>query len=335
MVSHIEKLIDNGHAYALEDGHVLFHVPSWEDYGRFANKDREEQISGARVEIASHKRDPADFVLWKPSDSETPGWPSPWCEKGRPGWHIECSAMSEKFLGKDFDIHGGGIDLVFPHHQNEIAQSCCVHPPEERKDRYARYWMHNGYLMSEGEKMSKSLGNFYTVSQLLEEFPGEALRLVLLQTHYRQPLDFSRQKCRDARASLDRLYRLKQDLPEVEEVIYDAPFMAALADDLNTPLALARLHELADDTHSEHGVAAFKGALSLLGLAQKDAKVWFKGADDMEGISSVEIDSLISERQAAKQAKDFATADQIRNSLKDQGVILEDKPGGLTEWRRA
>lgn len=329
MIAIIEKLIANGHAYALDDGHVLFHVPSWPDYGKFANKDRDEQISGARVDVASYKKDPSDFVLWKPSDAQTPGWPSPWGEKGRPGWHIECSAMSEKFLGPDFDIHGGGIDLVFPHHQNEIAQSCCAYPIDQREDRFARYWMHNGYLMSEGEKMSKSLGNFYTVAELLEEFPGEALRLVILQAHYRQPLDFSKEKCREAKAALDRLYRVKQTaLDAGVDPEWDEGFVAALSDDLNTPLALAKLHELTDAADA----GKFLGALNLLGIAQMDPEVWFKGdADD----DAAEIEALIEQRIQAKKDKNFAEADRIRDELKDQGVILEDKPGGLTEWRRA
>ena len=336
MIALIETLIDRGHAYALEDGHVLFSVPSWPDYGKFANKDRDEQISGARVDVASYKRDPADFVLWKPSDGETPGWPSPWCEKGRPGWHIECSAMSEKYLGPDFDIHGGGIDLVFPHHQNEIAQSCCAHAEAERGDRFARYWMHNGYLMSEGEKMSKSLGNFYTVAELLEEFPGEALRLVILQAHYRQPLDFSKDKCREAKAALDRLYRLKQAaLSQGVEPAVDGAFVEALSDDLNVPLALAKLHELAEDIDTPDGAARFLGALDLLGIAQMDPETWFKGADGGDGPSAEEVEALIEARKAAKAAKNFAEADRIRDDLKDKGVVLEDKPGGVTEWRRA
>ncbi|NMM46410.1 cysteine--tRNA ligase [Rhodospirillaceae bacterium KN72] len=336
MIALIETLIERGHAYALEDGHVLFSVPSWPDYGKFANKDRDEQISGARVDVASYKRDPADFVLWKPSDAETPGWPNPWCEKGRPGWHIECSAMSEKFLGPDFDIHGGGIDLVFPHHQNEIAQSCCAHAESERGDRFARYWMHNGYLMSEGEKMSKSLGNFYTVAELLEEFPGEALRLVILQAHYRQPLDFSKDKCREAKAALDRLYRLKQTaLTHGVDPSVDGAFVSALSDDLNVPLALAKLHELAEGIDTAEGAARFLGALDLLGIAQMEPDVWFKGADAGDGPSAEEVESLIEARKAAKAAKNFAEADRIRDELKDKGVVLEDKPGGVTEWRRA
>ncbi len=333
MLDHIAKLIEKGHAYALDDGHVLFHVPSWSDYGKFARKDRDEQVTGARVEVASYKKDPADFVLWKPSDSETPGWESPW-GFGRPGWHIECSAMSAKHLGADFDIHGGGIDLVFPHHQNEVAQSCCVHDEAERHDRFARYWMHNGYLMSEGEKMSKSLGNFYTVAELLEEFPGEALRLVLLKTHYRQPLDFTKDKCREAKAELDGLYRLVQEMADTPESAAPDDFRAALMDDLNTPLALAKLHEQASALNKGSGDAgAFRASCALLGLAAQDPEAWFKGgASDDDG---AEIDALVEERSAAKKAKDFATADRIRDELKARGIVLEDKPGGMTEWRKA
>lgn len=323
IVALIERLIERGHAYALEDGHVLFHVPSWPDYGRFANKERDEQVAGARVDVASYKRDPADFVLWKPSDETQPGWESPWCPKGRPGWHIECSAMSEKHLGPDFDIHGGGLDLVFPHHQNEIAQSCCAHPEGERAGRFAKYWMHNGYVMSEGEKMSKSLGNFYTVRELLDEFPGEALRLVILKTHYRSPLDFSKEKCREAKAELDGFYRRVTGVTPGE-----APkaVLEALEDDLNTPKAIAALHECDD-------AAAFAAGAALLGLARQDADAWFKGGAD--GPDTVEVERLIAERKAAKKAKDFAAADAIRDDLVARGVVLEDKPGGVTEWRRA
>ncbi|WP_420726060.1 cysteine--tRNA ligase [Hwanghaeella sp. LZ110] len=360
MVALIERLIDQGHAYALDDGHVLFDVPSWEEYGKFANKDRDEQISGARVEVASYKRDPADFVLWKPSDGDTPGWPNPWCEKGRPGWHIECSAMSEKFLGPDFDIHAGGIDLVFPHHQNEIAQSCCAHAPTDRQDRFARYWMHNGYLMSEGEKMSKSLGNFYTVAELLEEFPGEVLRLVLLKTHYRSPLDFSKDKCREAKAELDRLYTLLRDT-QSEPFVYisdDDPewqgLVAALSDDLNTAEALkhffasARQLSVAVHKSMKRDAKAHIGERSIpedrarllqlgnaLGLLEQDPQAWFKAGTPTDGPTEADIEAQIEARKEAKASKDFAKADQIRDDLQAQGVILEDKPGGITEWRRA
>ena len=341
IVALIERLIERGHAYALDDGHVLFHVPSWPEYGRFANKDRDEQVAGARVEIASYKRDPADFVLWKPSDADTPGWDSPW-GRGRPGWHIECSAMSAKHLGEDFDIHGGGLDLVFPHHQNEIAQSCCAHPPEERADRFAKYWMHNGYLMSEGEKMSKSLGNFYTVRELLDEFPGEVLRLVILKTHYRAPLDFSKEKCREAKAALDRLYRFKQDIAALapladagpDESPESNPVVAALCDDLNTPEAVSRLFELAEAGDVAARQRFMEGA-GVLGLLERDPEAWFKGEGEGDGPSAAEIERRIEARKQARAETDFATADRIRDELAAQGVVLEDKPGGATEWRRA
>jgi cysteinyl-tRNA synthetase len=330
IIALIEQLIKNGHAYALDDGHVLFNVPSWPDYGRFANKDRDEQISGARVDVASYKRDPADFVLWKPSDDSQPGWESPWglnAGRGRPGWHIECSAMSAKHLGDDFDIHGGGLDLIFPHHQNEIAQSCCAHPVGKRDGRFAKYWMHNGYVMSEGEKMSKSLGNFYTVRELLDEFPGEVLRLVILKTHYRSPLDFSKEKCREAKAELDGFYRRLKTGASGEP---PAALLAALQDDLNTPKAIAALHECADD-------GAFAAGAEVLGLLGQESEQWFKGdnAAQGDGPTQQDVERLIEARKAAKAAKDFAAADKIRDDLAADGVVLEDKPGGVTEWRRA
>jgi len=321
MVEIIGRLIENGHAYA-KDGHVLFDVTSWEDYGKFSGRDRDEQIAGARVEVAPYKKDPADFVLWKPSSGEEPGWESPWGH-GRPGWHIECSAMSSKYLGETFDIHGGGLDLIFPHHQNEVAQSCCGNTGSD----FARTWMHNGYLMSEGEKMSKSLGNFYTVRELLEEFPGEALRLVLLKTHYRQPLDFSKDKCREAKAELDGFYRSLQSAGEGSADV-SPEVLAALSDDLNTPAALSVLHKVSGEP------ALLKASASMLGLLQQDADAWFKGGASADGPAAGEIEALIAERTAAKKAKDFARADGIRDGLKAQGVVLEDKPGGVTEWRR-
>ncbi len=321
MLEIIKRLIENGHAYA-KDGHVLFDVPSWPDYGKFSGRDRDEQVAGARVEVAPYKKDPADFVLWKPSSGQEPGWESPW-GYGRPGWHIECSAMSSKYLGETFDIHGGGLDLIFPHHQNEVAQSCCGNKGSD----FARYWMHNGYLMSEGEKMSKSLGNFYTVRELLEEFPGEALRLVILKTHYRQPLDFSKDKCREAKAELDGFYRILQGAGETDAEP-SPELLAALADDLNTPAALSVLHKIGDDA------ALLRASAAMLGLLQQDADVWFKGDAAAGGPEAGDIEALIAERAAAKKAKNFARADEIRDGLKAQGVILEDKPGGVTEWRR-
>ena len=338
MKAMIETLIAKGHAYQA-GGEVLFSVPSMPDYGRLSGRNRDEMIAGARVEVSSHKRDPADFILWKPSTGDQPGWGSDW-GRGRPGWHIECSAMSEHYLGQQFDIHGGGVDLVFPHHENEIAQSLCAHPDET----FAQVWIHNGYLMSEGEKMSKSLGNFYTVTELLEEFPGEALRLALLKTHYRQPLDFTKDGVREAKGELDRLYgALRGEKPEsldrsVDWKDYGAdPVVDALCNDLNTPDALSWLHHHAHDVfRSEDPIQRLeqrqelRRAGAILGLLQEDPEVWFKGSSERD---LNEIDDLIAARNAARVAKDFAGADRIRDELAAQGVVLEDGPGGTT-WRR-
>jgi cysteinyl-tRNA synthetase len=337
MIAMIERLIEAGHAYEEQD-HVLFDVPSMADYGRLSGHNRAQLIDGARVEVAPYKRDPADFVLWKPSTAELPGWDSPW-GRGRPGWHIECSAMSGEYLGRTFDIHGGGQDLIFPHHENEIAQSRCAHPD----DGFARLWMHNGYVMVEGEKMSKSLGNYFTVHELLDEYPGEAIRLVLLQTHYRQPLDFTRAAIAEARATLDRLYGALRKAAEAAPAdggnVPDA-VLDALGDDLNTPLALAGLHELsgalnkaADDDRSRCA-AELLAAGAVLGLLQDDPEAWFKWRPPgAEAIDEGAIEALIAERLEARRAKDFALADRIRDDLADRGIILEDGAEGTT-WRR-
>jgi cysteinyl-tRNA synthetase len=356
MIAMIETLIAKGNAYEA-DGHVLFNVPSMPDYGRLSGRNRDEQIAGARVDVAPYKKDPADFVLWKPSEPDLPGWDSPW-GRGRPGWHIECSAMSEAHLGESFDIHGGGVDLVFPHHENEIAQSVCAHGDTDPRD-FARCWVHNGYLQAEGEKMSKSLGNFYTVAELLDEFPGEAIRLLLLKTHYRQPLDFTKDGLKEAKAQLDRWYRLKQvaddycdetGFPrdgwvELGEEEAD-PVIGALEDDLNTPETLAELSEIANQAFfsreqgdSPRVVATFVMDLErqaeLLGLLQGSAKEWFRWQPaGAATVDEAEIDSLIDARNAARRAKDFAEADRIRDELAAQGIQLEDGPDGTT-WRRA
>ena len=338
MLALIDRLVADGHAYEA-DGHVLFNVPSMPNYGRLSKLDRDAQIAGARVEVAPYKRDPADFVLWKPSRDDQPGWDSNY-GRGRPGWHIECSAMSEAILGLPFDIHGGGQDLIFPHHENEIAQSCCAHKVETM----ANYWLHNGYLMVDGEKMSKSLGNFYTVRELLDDFLGEEIRFTLLSTHYRSPLDFTKDGLKQSRSALDRLYgalRSTQDLSIDRIPEPPADLVAALRDDLNTPLAISKLHGLAaiinkSDDPAERAKA--KGELlaagDLLGLLQQDAEAWYKWQPSARAsLDEQVINDLIEERQTAKQDRDFARADEIRDQLKDQGVLLEDGPTGTT-WRR-
>jgi cysteinyl-tRNA synthetase len=334
MISMIERLIKTGHAYVAE-GHVLFAVDSDPQYGKLSGVNREEMIAGARVEVAPYKRDPADFVLWKPSDPDLPGWESPW-GRGRPGWHIECSAMSETHLGETFDIHAGGLDLIFPHHENEIAQSECAHAGRP----FVRYWVHNGFLTDAGAKMSKSLGNIQTTGQLLDKGPGEAIRLALLGTHYRDPLDWTNDRLRQARQTLDRFYRaLLEDavepptLPAIPHQVSEA-----LEDDLNTPLAITRLHALVGEIYRtsdprERGKrkSELRESGKLLGVLQQDPLPWLHGDWSNRGAL---IEQSIAERAAARRERRFAEADRIRAELAAEGIILEDKPDGTTAWWR-
>jgi cysteinyl-tRNA synthetase len=321
----IQRLIANGHAYEAQ-GHVLFAVASDADYGKFSGRTPEDLIAGARVDVAPYKRNPGDFVLWKPSSDDLPGWPSPW-GRGRPGWHIECSAMSWKHLGENFDIHGGGDDLIFPHHENEIAQSCCAFPGSH----FANVWVHNRMLLVNGEKMSKSLGNFLVLHDVLQSAPGEAVRYLLMRTHYRATLDFSQAGLLEAKKELDRFYRAigaHEGVKAAAEI--PACVLEPLLDDLNTPGALAGLHGLADaalagDAAAGAGLLAAGQALGLFNVAPE---AWFQGDGD-----AAKIEALIAERKAARGAKDFARADEIRKALEADGVILEDGPQG-TIWRR-
>ncbi len=331
MLEMIGTLVDRGHAYAAE-GHVLFDVTSFADYGKLSGRSRDEQIAGSRVEVAPYKKDPGDFVLWKPSTPEQPGWDSKW-GRGRPGWHIECSAMAKDvFRTLTIDIHGGGHDLIFPHHENEIAQSVCAHGGVQ----FSKYWMHNGFLVVNGEKMSKSLGNFFTVRDLLAKWPGEAIRLLLLKTHYRAPLDFTEDGLREAKGDLDRFYTALRGTADIVSSAAKADaVLVALCDDLNTAKALAEMHELArqlNTARTPDAKAALLDAGRLLGLLQSDPESWFKQGVGA-GPSDAEIEAAIEARLAARKSRDFAEADRIRNDLKAKGVVLEDGPKGTT-WKR-
>ncbi|HEY1631580.1 MAG TPA: cysteine--tRNA ligase [Rhizomicrobium sp.] len=310
MIAMIEALIAAGHAYEAE-GHVLFDVPSKPDYGKLSRRPLDEMIAGARVDVAPYKKNPADFVLWKPSDDKTPGWESPW-GRGRPGWHIECSAMSAEYLGKTFDIHGGGIDLVFPHHENELAQSEGAH----RGHPFAKVWMHNGFLQVEGEKMSKSLGNFVTIHELLADWPGDVLRFNMLRSHYRQPMDWTVAGMKESWNTLEKWYGVAE--PLANRRIGEA-FLAALCDDLNTPAAIAALH---GGTEEE-----LAGGLSLLGFAPDPGRIVAKAKVD-----AVEIADAIAARKAARKARDFKESDRIRDDLLAKGIVLKDNPDGTTSW---
>ena len=330
MQAMIGDLIDKSHAYEAA-GHVLFDVTHDAEYGGLSGRNREEMLAGARVEVAPYKRDAGDFVLWKPSADDLPGWDSPW-GRGRPGWHIECSAMIKKHLGETIDIHGGGADLQFPHHENEAAQSRCAHGAP-----LARFWLHNGMLNMSGEKMSKSLGNIALIKDLLEDTPAEALRLALLQGHYRQTLDFSPDLLAQSTKNLDRLYGALREagdmqLGDVDETLIPEAFLAALRDDLNTPKALAELFVLGKDVSTPEKKAALLAAGKLMGLLQQDPEQWF--ATDDSKVDAARVEALIAARNQARAAKDYGAADAARDELTALGVVLEDSADG-TIWRLA
>ncbi|MEC7163012.1 MAG: cysteine--tRNA ligase [Pseudomonadota bacterium] len=327
IIAMISELIARNAAYEAE-GHVLFDVTQDAEYGSLARRAREDMLAGARVEIAPYKRDAGDFVLWKPSRDDLPGWESPW-GRGRPGWHIECSAMIAHHFGPTIDIHGGGVDLQFPHHENECAQSRCAHNAP-----LARYWLHNGMLNMAGEKMSKSRGNIKLVDELLADYPAEAVRLALLQGHYRQPLDFTTDLLDQSVRSLDRLYTVLRTHGDIEAAPQAAPdaFMQAVCDDLNTPKAMAELFALAKHADTPDGKGRLLAAARILGLLQADPEAWF--ASDMEGVDVARIDALIARRAEARATRDFDAADAAREALAEMGVSIEDTPDG-TIWRLA
>jgi cysteinyl-tRNA synthetase len=342
MLEIIQRLIDRGHAYAAE-GHVLFDVPSMPAYGQLSKRPLDEMIAGARVEVAPYKRRPTDFVLWKPSAPNEPGWDSPW-GRGRPGWHLECSAMSWKHLGETFDIHGGGIDLVFPHHENEVAQTCCAFG----HDVMANVWMHNGHLQVEGEKMSKSLGNFVTIRELWagtrfggRRWSGEVLRFAMLRTHYRQPIDFTVKALEEAERTLDRWYEVDMELapPTHDREREDPAFLDALHDDLNTPLALSRLHQLHLELKGPssgfpliQAKRRFRRSAQLIGLLGQASQSWFESRRVHPRALDAPVEALLQKRNAARATKNWAESDRIRDELAAMGVALKDNKDGTTSW---
>jgi cysteinyl-tRNA synthetase len=339
MIELIKLLIQNNFAYE-KDGHVLFHVPAFKDYGSLSGRNRDEQIMGSRVEVAPYKKDPTDFVLWKPSPSPKPGWESPW-GFGRPGWHLECSAMSEKTLGLPFDIHSGGADLVFPHHENEIAQTCAAHNNTDDLKSFAKYWFHNGFVNVEGEKMSKSLGNIRLVNELVKEFKGEVLRLTLVSAHYRQPLNWTRNIIKQNSTMLDRFYRNLKDLENIEAYKdnnqIDDNVIEGLYDDLNTPKVIAALNVLSNQIVSADKKMKGKIKYNLLevgkiiGILQNNPDKWL-GYGKSANLDETTIERLIKERNEARGSKNFDVADQIRDELKEKGVEIEDTKKG-TIWK--
>jgi len=319
IISMIQKILDNKNAYINKD-HVLFDVASFKEYGKLSNRNKDEMLSGARVEVADYKKYPGDFVLWKPSSENEPGWDSPW-GYGRPGWHIECSSMAETYLGEEIDIHGGGQDLIFPHHENEIAQSCSAH----NNNNYVKYWVHNGYLNMEGEKMSKSLGNIVTIKDLLDKYDGEVVRLALLSTHYRKPINFGEALLEQSKNILNKLYRNLDDNKKNDNSdLVSKDVMEPLLDDLNTPLAISNLLKI------KYSKTLLNSA-NVLGLLNKTSEEWFS-LNNKSKISENDIESLIQERDNARKSKNFVRADEIRDQLDENNVVLEDVDG-KTIWR--
>ena len=331
MIDLIKELVEKDFAYE-KDGHVLFHVPTYENYGKLSNRIKDEQIAGSRVDVADFKKDPADFVLWKPSTGVQPGWESPW-GIGRPGWHTECSAMSEKTLGLPLDIHGGGRDLIFPHHENEIAQSCCTAAENSNPESYAKYWMHNGFVTIDGEKMSKSLGNIILVNELTQKYHGEVIRLALLSTHYRQALDWNDNVIHQAKKLLDKLYSLLNELNDVKESKEpDIDLIEILLDDLNTPGLMANINKLLKNAESleEGDKPNLKSNLLLIGklMGILEDKSYNQISSELKD----KVDNLIEDRSNAKKKRDFELADKIRSELIDLGVEINDSPEGTT-WK--
>ena len=331
MIDLIRELIEKDFAYE-KDGHVLFHVPTYENYGKLSNRIKDEQIAGSRVDVADFKKDPADFVLWKPSTGVQPGWESPW-GIGRPGWHTECSAMSEKTLGLPLDIHGGGRDLIFPHHENEIAQSCCSAAENSNPESYAKYWMHNGFVTIDGEKMSKSLGNIILVNELTQKYHGEVIRLALLSTHYRQALDWNDNVIHQAKKLLDKLYSLLNELNDVKESKEpDNDLIEILLDDLNTPGLMANINKLLKNAESleECDKPNLKSNLLLIGKLMGILED--RSYNQISSEFKDKVDNLIEDRSNAKKKRDFELADKIRSELIDLGIEINDSPEGTT-WK--
>ena len=339
MISQIKELVDNGHGY-VSDGHVLFSVETFPNYGILSGRDKDQQIAGSRVEVADYKNDPADFILWKPSKDDQPGWDSPW-GFGRPGWHLECSAMSQKTLGVPFDIHSGGQDLIFPHHENELAQSCGANGNMEDATHYARYWLHNGMIKFDGDKMSKSLGNILYINDLVKEYDGEVLRLLLLSTHYRQPLNWSEKALTQAQKTLDRLYRILHKYNDIDyrEINPPEEIINSLCDDLNTPGALGQLNILVNKLQSVDGgnkmeiLSKIYSGAKLLGILNKSPNEWLGYNAQSNDIDLNKIEQLISDRNKFRSEKNYQKSDEIRDELKSIGIEIEDTSDG-TKWRK-